>query len=69
MMINTVVVPLPNKVRGFTTVDNDDEYTIVLNAKNSNDANRRTYLHEIEHIKNGDIRSVIHASDLENLRH
>lgn len=47
------LVDLPPRVRGFVT-NKDGEPVIVLNARLTREQNRKTYLHELKHIKNGD---------------
>lgn len=45
---------LPTTVHSFVRANPDDTYTIVINARLSNDARLEAYNHELEHIKNGD---------------
>lgn len=47
------LVDLPPRVRGFVT-KRDGEPVIVLNARLTREQNRKTYLHELRHIRNGD---------------
>lgn len=56
-MDNYIVVydNLPYKVRGFTLYHaSDDYYTIILNSRMSEICNKKTFLHELKHILNGD---------------
>ena len=46
---------LPTSVKGFCFHDNDGEAFIVLNARLTWEQNLRTYDHEKEHIKRGDM--------------
>lgn len=52
--IRVVCANMPVSVKGYTIRDADGFYTIVLNSNHSHDQNRRSYLHEIFHIENGD---------------
>ena len=49
---------LPTSVKGFCFHDNDGEAFIVLNARLTREQNLRTYDHEKEHIKRGDMYDV-----------
>ena len=49
---------LPTTVRGFCYHDDDGEEYIVLNARLTREQNLRTYAHEKEHIKRGDMYDV-----------
>lgn len=46
---------LPTTVRGFCFHDNDGEAFIVVNARLTREANRKTYDHEKAHIDRGDM--------------
>ena len=43
-------IPLPSKVRGFTSLDADGDYNIYINESLSPEAKERTLMHEISHI-------------------
>lgn len=64
----TVLEDLPTTVRGFVRLC-DGEYTIVLNARLTHDANRRTYAHELRHITDGDLFSDRPIDDIERRQH
>lgn len=51
--IKTVLYDLPQGIKGYT-LHKDGFYTIVLNSKLSHEQNKKTYLHEMFHIENGD---------------
>ena len=53
-----VLVDLPTSIRGFCYHDDDGEVYIVLNARLTREANRRTYDHERRHIRRGDLDNV-----------
>ena len=45
---------LPETVHGFSRKNPDDSYTIVLNTSNSDEQNKKTFEHELFHIRNND---------------
>ncbi len=53
-MINIILLNLPYKVRGLTTKNSDETYTIFLNSRLTFEQQMKTYLHELLHIKNCD---------------
>ena len=55
---------LPVAIKGFVTQD-DDFYTIVVNARHGVDVQRETILHELKHIKGFDFQKFC-ANDIEN---
>ena len=52
-MINVVYYDLPIGVHGMCRENDDASYTIVLNSRDNEEANRHTYLHEMDHISRG----------------
>ena len=46
---------LPTSVRGFVYHDDDGETYIVLNSRLSHEQNLSTYVHELKHIRRGDL--------------
>ena len=74
-MDNTRVVfqEMPSSIRGFSTyvIDNNGErfYTIFLNPIFSAEKLQETYIHELEHIKNGDYDCECDISLLEEESH
>lgn len=46
---------LPTSVRGFVYHDDDGEIYIVLNSRLSHEQNLSTYVHELKHIRRGDL--------------
>lgn len=68
--INVSIVEwLPISIKGLSTRNADDGFTIILNGKYSIESQWETYIHELSHICNDDFSSVITASELELLRH
>ena len=55
MNYRTVIADLPTTIPGFSKRDPVDDFTtIVLNSRLSHEGNIKTYLHETEHIDEGD---------------
>lgn len=67
--IGVYLVDLPTAIRGFTVRNNDDSFSIFINAGMSDVMQRDTYDHEIEHINNHDFDSIYDINYLESLRH
>ena len=66
----TVYRDLPYKCRGFIIYcSEDDYYTVVLNSRMSYQIIKNTFMHELEHIKQNDIFSLMNANDIELQRH
>ena len=56
--IITRIMDMPTLIKGFTLLDDDGNFNIYINARLDTFAQRRTYMHELEHIQNGDFYSV-----------
>lgn len=73
MIINTKLMDLPCKVRGFCTrsIDENGEehYTIVLNSALSLEQQRETYLHELGHVERDDFSLDCTADAIERMAH
>lgn len=52
--VRTIFIDMPNTVKGYTISDKDGFFTIVLNKNLNFEQNVVSYLHELEHIHNGD---------------
>ena len=52
---HTILLNLPTSVRGMVYHDDNGDPVIVLNARLTREANRRTYKHEHDHIKRGEM--------------
>ena len=46
-----ILLDLPTSVRGFVFLDENGDPAIVLNARLTREANRKTYDHEQKHIR------------------
>lgn len=49
-----ILMNLPSKVKGFSVLNEDATYSVVVNSKLSPEAQRSTFNHEIEHIMKED---------------
>lgn len=67
-MTHVELVDLPTTIRGFTKKTEDD-YTIVINARMSENIRLRTYRHELEHIMRGDLDSLADIDRIEKELH
>lgn len=54
MTVNTNLIDLPTRVKGYTVHGDGDCYTVFLNARLSIETQRQTYRHELRHIRQGD---------------
>lgn len=67
-MINVIVSnDLPDTVSAFIRENEDDSYTILINAHLSYEKQRQGYLHELEHLQDFDTWSA--ADEIERIRH
>lgn len=68
-MINTVLYNLPPKVHSFARENADGSFTVVINARLSRKCQEAAYLHEMDHINNGDLSNDAPADQIETARH
>ena len=52
--VNTQLADLPTSISAYVVSNPDGSYTIILNARLTWERKRQAYLHELNHIKNGD---------------
>jgi predicted transcriptional regulator len=57
-----VFMDLPTTIRGFVR-EKDGVCTVVINARQSSEIQRRTYAHEVEHILHGDLDAMADSVD------
>jgi len=57
----------PLSCRGFVKEDADGDYTVFQNEALSDEAKRRNWEHETEHIRRGDLSSDLAAHALEKI--
>lgn len=67
MNINIVLANLPQKVHALTKLNEDDTYTILLDANLSREQAIKELLHELSHIKTNDFSVHEQASLLEHM--
>ena len=60
-------INLPVSVRGITTVDEEGNYNVYINAKLSSDRQRIALEHELTHVNRGDFASFDDIENIENL--
>lgn len=65
------LIDMPCTVRGCVVrhIDGEEYYTILLNSHLSADMQRKTYLHELSHIEEGDFSKCVSADCIERMRH
>ena len=68
-MIAAKVIDLPHDIHGLTTIADDGSYIILLNARDSRERNRQSYLHELKHIEHEDLYCAESSDTLEYDRH
>lgn len=54
-------------VRGFTIQDEQGDYNVYINSRYSTPSQRRTFIHELKHIRNGDFDKMLPAHIIERL--
>lgn len=69
MISRVVLADLPYKIGGYCVTNADGEKICVLNACLTYEANRKTLLHEQEHIINNDFDNYCFVDELEAQRH
>ena len=63
------LVDMPPALYGFTRENSDLTHTVILNSRISAERRMRTYLHELDHIRNDDIRKECSADEIEREAH
>jgi hypothetical protein len=57
---------LPCAIGAFT-VERDNYYTVVVNARSSYDQQQKSIAHELEHIENGDFDYIVREGNVDLL--
>lgn len=65
MTINVQLLDLPVSVKEAVTINEDDSYTIFLNARHSAETQRESYDHAMEHILADDFRCEESVQEIE----
>lgn len=68
-MLNTVLCDLPTTIGGFVVHNQDDSCTVVLNSKLTWEDNMESYIHELKHLEEGDLESLLPADVIEKFSH
>jgi len=64
------VIDLPVNIHGFSHLNIDGTYTVILNANDASSIQKDTLHHEIEHIESGDYDNLrLSVDTLEKERH
>lgn len=58
-------IDLPYAVRGFVKESSDGIYNVYLNSRYCYSQNIKTLIHELKHIRNGDLNSLLSAHEIE----
>ena len=66
---NIVLSNMPTTIKAYTVYNADGTYTIVINARLSNEQQRMSCYHEMRHIQNGDYDKEIDVGLLEIYAH
>ncbi|WP_455650944.1 hypothetical protein [Phascolarctobacterium faecium] len=69
MISRVVLADLPCTIGGYCVTNADGEKICVLNAKHSFEGNKKTLLHEQEHVANNDFERYSGADEIEAQRH
>ena len=67
--IFTYYVDLPTTIRSFVVSNNDMSFTILINSRMGSNQQLLAYIHEMEHIKNGDYDKRCSADLIELAAH
>ena len=62
-------IKLPLTVRAFTTIDCDGNFVIAINSALTYEMQLMAYEHELMHICNGDLDSIINVDAMEKILH
>jgi hypothetical protein len=69
MIARVVLADLPCTIGGYCVTNAEGEKICVLNAKHSFEGNKKTLLHEQEHINNNDFEDCCCVDEIEIQRH
>lgn len=54
MIVNAWLINMDTKIKGFTSKNEDDTYSVFINSRLSYEQRMKAYAHELKHIENGD---------------
>lgn len=66
---NTYLLDMPTSIKAFVKSNHDGSYTIIINARLSDEEQKKAYLHELRHIENGDFERKCSADLIEFYAH
>lgn len=69
MDVNVMLYDMPGGIRGFTRLNDDGSYTIVLNSRLNHEENKNSFIHEMKHIANGDFEAEKDIDQIEKEYH
>ena len=61
------VVDLPPAVGGMVTVNEDGTFSVYINARNSEEKQKKSLAHEVKHITDEDFYSGKSVDEIENI--
>jgi hypothetical protein len=67
--VNVVLADMPGTISAYSVANPDLSYTIVLNSRLNHERQMQAYIHEMNHIKNGDYDRKCHADLIECYAH
>ena len=67
--INVVLMDNPFGIKGSVNANKDGSYTIIINARLSHEEQQKVYMHELQHIQNGDFDKKAPAGLIEIRAH
>lgn len=68
MTVNAWLINMDTKIKGFTSKNEDDSYSVFINSRLSYEQRMKAYAHELKHIQNGDF-DMFNVQDIELLAH
>lgn len=68
MNVNTWLIDMPPRVKGHTVKNEDDSYSVFINARISHEDRIKTYKHEIQHILEDDFKKC-NVEEIESRTH
>lgn len=68
MTINAWLIDMPTKIKGLTSKNEDDSYTVLINSRLNYEQRMKAYAHELMHIKNGDF-DMFDVQEIEIISH
>lgn len=67
--VNVKYIALPATVKSYVVANPDGTYTIILNSNLNYEQNMKSYIHELQHIENGDCDKKCSADWIEITAH